>query len=85
MLAAGGPGELYKTSVYPKGQIGIHGLAFKAGLAAENLTESQFGLASTKFRWNVSGTYMQVDPAHLQHRRRRQATSASSSPTSSRR
>lgn len=62
VLAAGGPGELYKTSVYPKGQLGIHGLAFKAGLVAENLTESQFGLASTKFRWNVSGTYMQAVP-----------------------
>ena len=62
VLAAGGPGALYKTSVYPSGQIGIHGIAFKAGLAAENLTESQFGLASTKFRWNVSGTYMQVIP-----------------------
>ncbi|OHB57093.1 MAG: hypothetical protein A2173_04135 [Planctomycetes bacterium RBG_13_44_8b] len=62
VLAAGGPGELYQTSVYPRGQVGIHGLAFKAGLAGENLTESQFGLASTKFRWNVSGTYMQVIP-----------------------
>ena len=62
VLAAGGPGELYKTSVYPKGQFGIHGLAFKAGLVAENLTESQFGLASIKFRWNVSGTYMQAIP-----------------------
>jgi len=62
VLAAGGPGELYETSVYPRGQVGIHGLAFKAGLAGENLTESQFGLASTKFRWNVSGTYMQVIP-----------------------
>jgi len=62
VLAAGGPGELYKASVYPRGQFGIHGLAFKAGLAAENLTESQFGLASTKFRWNVSGTYMQAIP-----------------------
>jgi len=62
VLAAGGPGELYETSVYPRGQLGIHGIAFKAGLAAENLTESQFGLASIKFRWNVSGTYMQVIP-----------------------
>jgi len=62
VLAAGGPGELYKTSVYPKSQVGIHGLAFKTGLVAENLTESQFGLASTKFRWNVSGTYMQAIP-----------------------
>ena len=62
VLAAGGPGELFKTTVYPKGQLGIHGLAFEAGLAAENVTESQFGLASIKFRWNVSGTYMQVIP-----------------------
>lgn len=62
VLAAGGPGELYEVSVYPKGQTGIHGLALAAGLKAHNLTESQFGLASTKFRWNVSGTYMQVVP-----------------------
>jgi succinate dehydrogenase/fumarate reductase flavoprotein subunit len=62
VLAAGGPGELYKTSVYPRGQAGLHGLAFQAGLAAENLTESQFGLASIEFRWNVSGTYMQAIP-----------------------
>ncbi|MBN2588746.1 MAG: FAD-binding protein [Sedimentisphaerales bacterium] len=62
VLAAGGPGKLFKTSVYPEGQIGIHGLAFKAGLVGVNLTESQFGLASTKFRWNVSGTYMQAIP-----------------------
>jgi len=62
VLAAGGPGELYKTSVYPKGQVGIHGLALQAGLIGENLTESQFGLASIKFRWNVSGTYMQAIP-----------------------
>jgi succinate dehydrogenase/fumarate reductase flavoprotein subunit len=62
ILAAGGPGELFKTSVYPRGQLGIHGLAFKAGLIGANLTESQFGLASIKFRWNVSGTYMQAVP-----------------------
>jgi succinate dehydrogenase/fumarate reductase flavoprotein subunit len=62
ILAAGGPGELFKTTVYPKGQLGIHGLAFKAGLAGVNLTESQFGLASIRFRWNVSGTYMQAVP-----------------------
>ena len=62
VLAAGGPGEIYKSSVYPPGQVGIHGAALKAGLAAVNLTESQYGLASIKFRWNVSGTYMQVVP-----------------------
>jgi len=62
VLAAGGPGEIYADTVYPRGQVGIHGAAFKAGLVACNLTESQYGLASTKFRWNVSGTYMQVIP-----------------------
>lgn len=62
VLAAGGPGDLYEVSVYPEGQTGIHGLALAAGLKAHNLTESQFGLASIKFRWNVSGTYMQVIP-----------------------
>ena len=27
VLATGGPGELYETSVYPPGQVGSHGLA----------------------------------------------------------
>ena len=62
VLAAGGPGEIYESTVYPRGQIGLHGPAFLAGLEACNLTESQYGLASTRFRWNVSGTYMQVVP-----------------------
>ena len=62
VLAAGGPGEIYATTVYPRGQWGLHGPALEAGLAACNLTESQYGLASIKFRWNVSGTYMQVIP-----------------------
>ena len=62
VLAAGGPGEIYRTTVYPRGQIGLHGAALPAGLEACNLTESQYGLASVKFRWNVSGTYMQVVP-----------------------
>ena len=62
VLAAGGPGEIYQTTVYPRGQYGLHGAALEAGLEACNLTESQFGLASITFRWNVSGTYMQVVP-----------------------
>jgi succinate dehydrogenase/fumarate reductase flavoprotein subunit len=37
-------------------------LALEAGALAQSLPESQYGLASTKFRWNVSGTYMQVIP-----------------------
>ncbi len=62
ILAAGGPGEIYQTTVYPRGQIGAHAPALQAGLTACNLTESQYGLASIKFRWNVSGTYMQAIP-----------------------
>ena len=62
VLAGGGPGGIYEATVYPRGQIGLHGPALRAGLEACNLTESQYGLASIRFRWNVSGTYMQVVP-----------------------
>ncbi|MCL2624027.1 MAG: FAD-binding protein [Planctomycetaceae bacterium] len=62
VFAVGGPGGLYETSVYPTVQTGAIGLALQAGAEAVNLPESQFGLASIKHRWNVSGTYMQVIP-----------------------
>ena len=62
VLAVGGPGGLYKTSVYPEVHTGAIGLALMAGARAQSLPESQYGMASTKFRWNVSGTYMQVVP-----------------------
>ena len=62
VFAVGGPGGLYKTSVYPPAQSGAIGVGLMAGACAANLPESQYGLASTKFRWNVSGTYMQVIP-----------------------
>jgi len=65
VLAAGGPGELYSASVYPAGQAGGHGLALEIGAIANNLAELQFGLASTRFRWNVSGTYQQVIPSYV--------------------
>jgi succinate dehydrogenase/fumarate reductase flavoprotein subunit len=65
VLATGGPGGLYRDSVYPVGQEGSHGLAFEAGALAQNLTESQFGLASLKFRWNLSGSYQQVVPRYV--------------------
>ena len=35
------------------------------GAKARNLAESQFGLASIKYRWNVSGTYQQVIPTYI--------------------
>lgn len=62
IFAVGGPGGLYQTSVYPQVHNGAIGLALMAGVRARNLPESQFGLASIQFRWNVSGTYMQVIP-----------------------
>lgn len=62
VLAAGGPAGMYRDSVYPQSQLGMSGMAFEAGAAGRNLTEWQFGMASLKPRWNVSGTYMQVLP-----------------------
>ncbi|MBP5639484.1 MAG: FAD-binding protein [Victivallales bacterium] len=62
VLATGGPGEMYEVSVWPHGQLGSHGLALDIGARANNLTELQFGLAATAFRWNLSGTYQQVIP-----------------------
>ena len=65
IFAVGGPGGLYKTSVYPDVHTGAIGLALLAGAQAQSLPESQYGLASIKFRWNVSGTYMQVIPRFI--------------------
>jgi len=65
VMATGGPGELYAESVYPPGQIGNHGIALEIGAIANNLPESQYGLTSIGFRWNLSGTYQQVMPAYF--------------------
>ncbi len=64
VLAAGGPGELYRDSVYPKHCFGALGLALEAGIEAVNLTESQFGIGTPRdgFPWNLSGTYAQSLP-----------------------
>jgi len=65
VMATGGPALLYKNSVYPSSQKGSTSLAIEAGCILQNLTESQFGLASTKYRWNVSGSYQQVIPRYI--------------------
>lgn len=62
VFAVGGFGGLYAASVYPVCHTGAIGVALRAGVCAQGLPESQFGLASTRFRWNVSGSYMQVVP-----------------------
>jgi succinate dehydrogenase/fumarate reductase flavoprotein subunit len=64
VIATGGPGELYRDSVYPRHCFGSLGLALEAGLDAVNLTESQFGIGTSRdgFPWNLSGTYVQAMP-----------------------
>ena len=64
IIATGGPALLYKNSVYPESQRGSTSLAIEAGCKLQNLTESQFGLASIGYRWNVSGSYQQVVPRY---------------------
>lgn len=65
IYATGGPAGMYSTSVYPESQSGASGIAFEAGAKGINLTESQYGIASIKFRWNLSGTYQQVIPRYV--------------------
>ncbi len=64
VLATGGPGELYRDSVYPRHCYGSLGMAIESGAAVCNLTESQFGIGTRRqeFPWNLSGTYVQVVP-----------------------
>jgi len=65
VMGTGGPGGLYKTSVYPEKHLGSTGIALEIGAKAVSLTEWQYGIASTKFRWNLSGTYQQAIPCYI--------------------
>ena len=65
ILATGGPAACYSDVVYPEGQTGMSGMALEAGALGCNLNEWQYGLASTAFRWNVSGTYQQALPRYV--------------------
>jgi succinate dehydrogenase/fumarate reductase flavoprotein subunit len=65
ILGTGGPAGIYEKSVYPLSQSGAIGMAFKAGASGQNLTESQFGIASVRFRWNLSGSYQQAIPRYI--------------------
>ncbi len=64
VLGTGGPAGFYAASVYPRVHTGSIGLAMEIGAEACNLTESQFGIASIKYRWNLSGSYQQVLPRY---------------------
>ncbi len=63
--AVGGPAGMYGGSVYPASQTGASGTAFEAGACGNNVSEWQYGIASVKFRWNLSGSYQQVIPCYL--------------------
>ena len=65
VYAVGGPSGLYYRSVFPQSQTCGHGAAFLAGAKGSNVGEWQYGLASTQFRWNLSGTYQQVIPRYV--------------------
>jgi len=65
VLCTGGPACIYQNTVYPESQHGATGLAIDAGATLSNMEEWQYGIASTEFRWNLSGTYQQVLPRYL--------------------
>ncbi len=65
ILCTGGPAGIYRNTVYPESQHGATGLAIDAGVSLSNMEEWQYGLASVKFRWNLSGTYQQVLPRYI--------------------
>ena len=54
-------GSLVLRVTHVRKQIGKR----EAGAEAHNLTESQFGMASIRPRWNLSGTYQQVIPRYV--------------------
>ncbi|WP_320129757.1 FAD-binding protein [uncultured Sphaerochaeta sp.] len=61
----GGPSGIYRDVVYPESQRGMSGIVLSAGAEGNNLQHWQYGIASTKFRWNLSGTYQQVLPRYI--------------------
>ncbi|MBE6608946.1 MAG: FAD-binding protein [Ruminococcaceae bacterium] len=65
ILCTGGPAGIYKNTVYPESQHGATGLAVDIYASLSNMEEWQYGIASTKFRWNLSGTYQQVLPRYI--------------------
>lgn len=65
VIATGGEAAAYWDSVYPGSQTGALGMLVRAGVRLVNLNHWQYGLASTKFRWNVSGSYQQALPRYV--------------------
>lgn len=64
ILCTGGAAMAYGRVVFPEAQQGASGAAIRAGAACNNLCYWQYGLASIKVRWNVSGSYQQAIPCY---------------------
>lgn len=64
VMATGGAANIYADSVYPSSQSGSVGLAIDAGCRLNNFAEWQYGIASVKVKWNLSGSYQQVIPRY---------------------
>ncbi|MBQ8763668.1 MAG: FAD-binding protein [Clostridia bacterium] len=62
ICATGAPACIYENSVYPESQHGMTGVLLEAGVHLCNFAQWQYGMASVDFRWNVSGSFMQVIP-----------------------
>lgn len=62
VCATGAPACIYENSVYPESQHGMTGVLIEAGARLCNFSQWQYGMASVDFRWNVSGSFMQVVP-----------------------
>ena len=62
VCATGAPACIYEDSVYPLSQHGMTGVLIDAGARMCNFTQWQYGIASVDFRWNLSGSFMQVIP-----------------------
>ena len=62
ICSTGAPACIYEDSVYPVSQHGMTGVLIESGVRMCNFTQWQYGMASVDFRWNVSGSFMQVIP-----------------------
>ena len=63
VLATGGAGLIYRHNVFPAGMTGDgHAMAFEAGAELVNMEFIQIGIASTRTRFNCSGSMMRAVP-----------------------
>ena len=65
VIAVGGESGAYFDSVFPFGHTGSAGMLADAGLEFANVNHWQYGIASIKFRWNLSGSFQQVIPKYV--------------------